>query len=212
MSRFALFRSLSATEEAAILALARRRKFRRNEPIFHEGDPGDAVHLIDKGHVAVRITTLLGEVVTIRVISRGGLVGEMAVLDPAPRSATVVALGPVETLSMHRDVIERARREHPALDGVLLAAALAEVRRLSSALTEALHTPAPRRLARQLSLLATQFEGDIALTQDDLAGLCGTTRQTVNQVLGELQALGAIAVSRGKVAVTDRSLLERAGR
>ena len=212
MARFAIFRELSDAEEAAVLALARRREFRRNEPLFHEGDPGDTVHLIDKGHVAVRVTTPLGDIATVRVIGRGGLVGEMAVLDATPRSATVVALDPVETLSMHRDVVAQARRDHPTLDRALLAAALNEVRRLSGALTEALYVPTPKRLARHLLALATLFGGDIPLTQDDLAGLSGSTRQTVNQLLGDLQKVGAIAVSRGKVAVLDRTLLERAAR
>ncbi|MFV0308828.1 MAG: cyclic nucleotide-binding domain-containing protein [Desertimonas sp.] len=50
---------------------AARRRFRRGEVVFHEGDPGDTVHLVDKGHVAVRVTTPVGDVATVRVVGPG---------------------------------------------------------------------------------------------------------------------------------------------
>ena len=150
MSRFAIFHTLTDAEEAALLALSHRRRYKRGEPVFHEGDPGDTVHLLDKGHAAVRITTPAGDVATLRILGPGALFGEMAVMEPGPRSATVLALAPLETLSIHRDVVDEARRRHPVLDQVMLRAALGEVRRLSFALTDALYVPVPKRLARHL--------------------------------------------------------------
>jgi len=211
--RFALFSTLTDAEEASLLTLAHRRRYKRGEPVFHEGDPGDTVHLIDRGHAAVRITTPAGDVATLRILGPGALFGEMAVLEPGPRSATVLALAPLETLSMHRDVVDEARRRHPALTQVMLRAALSEVRRLSFALTDALYVPVSKRLARHLLQLAKQFAGGvIPLTQDDLAGLCGSTRQSVNAVLSELQADGVLTLARGRVTVIDQDRLTRLSR
>lgn len=213
MPRFALFSTLTDAEEASLLTLAHRRRYKRGEPVFHEGDPGDTVHLIDRGHAAVRITTPAGDVATLRILGPGALFGEMAVLEPGPRSATVLALAPLETLSMHRDVVDEARRRHPALTQVMLRAALSEVRRLSFALTDALYVPVSKRLARHLLQLAKQFAGGvIPLTQDDLAGLCGSTRQSVNAVLSELQADGVLTLARGRVTVIDQDRLTRLSR
>ena len=213
MSRFAIFHTLTDAEEASLLTLAHRRRYKRGEPVFHEGDPGDTVHLIDRGHAAVRITTPAGDVATLRILGPGALFGEMAVLEPGPRSATVLALAPLETLSMHRDVVDEARRRHPALTQVMLRAALSEVRRLSFALTDALYVPVSKRLARHLLQLAKQFAGGvIPLTQDDLAGLCGSTRQSVNAVLSELQADGVLTLARGRVTVIDQDRLTRLSR
>ena len=213
MARFDLLRELTEGEERAILAMARRRKFRHNEAIFREGDPGDTVHLIDRGHVAVRTTTPAGEVLTVRIIGPGDLFGELAVLDPGPRAATTVALDAVETLSLHRDVVEQLRLEHSSVDRLLLRASQREVRRLSLALSEVLYTPVPTRLARHLSRLTQVFGGDVLpLTQDDLAGLCGTTRQTANHVLQELQSAGIITLGRGKLTIVDLEGLARAAR
>lgn len=196
-----------------MLTMARRRKFRRNEAIFREGDPGDSVHLLDRGHVAIRVTTPDGEVATVRVLGPGELFGELAVLDPGPRMATTVALDAVETLSLHRSDIEELRVRHRSVDRVLLTASQREVRRLSLALTEVLHTSVATRLARHLERLSQVFDSDeLPVTQDDLAGLCGTTRQTANQVLHDLQESGAISLGRAKVTVVDHELLARAAR
>ena len=213
MSQFLLLEHLDERLLRDTLSQARRRRFKRNEAIVREGDPGDSLHLIDKGHVAIRITTSDGSVATMRILGRGDQFGEIATLVGSPRNATAIALDDVETLSLHRDVILRVRAETPAIDRSLLDGALREVTRLSNALTEVLYEPVPKRMARHLQRLCEVFDGDlIPLTQDDLAGLCGTTRQTANQILQEMQQVGLITVGRGKVTVVDHTQLARAAR
>lgn len=213
MSKFALLDGLPDGDTRAVLAASRRRKYRRNEPICREGEPGDTLHLIDKGHVAIRAATPQGDTATMRVLGPGHWFGEIAVLEGSPRAATVVALDATETLSLHRDVIEQLRGQHLSIDRMLMAAALVEVRRLTRALTDALYTPVPKRLVASLAdLLAVFDDGVIPLTQDDLAGLCGTTRQTANEVLQTLVANGTITLSRGRITVLDASKLTRSAR
>jgi CRP-like cAMP-binding protein len=210
-----LFKDVPAEETRAFLALARRRKFARGEVVFHEGDPGDTVHFIDRGHVAVRVTTPLGDTATLRIIGPGGHFGELAVVSPGPRNAKIAALEPTETLALHRDHIDAFRREHPAIDRALLESVIAEVRRLSAALLDAMYVPVATRLARRLTELADSYPADpqgrtvIPLTQDDLAGLCGTTRPTVNQLLQKLCDRRLIELARGRVVITDLAGLEK---
>jgi CRP/FNR family cyclic AMP-dependent transcriptional regulator len=205
-----VFADLDESQVQAVLARARRRRFRRGEVLVREGDPGDAVHLIDRGHVAVRVATPLGDVATVRILVPGDLFGEMAVLSDQPRMATIVALGAVETLSLHRSVLGELRAAQTSIDRILLAAALDEVRRLSYALMEAYYVPVPKRMARTLGQLADTFGDTIPLTQDDLAGLCGTTRQTANEVLRDLAARAVIALHRGRLDIVNRVALDRA--
>ena len=136
-----LLGSLAEAERREVLAAARRRRFIRGEVVFHEGDPGDTLHLIAKGHVAVRIATPLGDTALLRVLGAGQYFGELAVVAPAPRSATIVCLEVVETLALHSDVLEELRLKHPAVEGVLTHALVAEVRRVSGLLIEALYLP-----------------------------------------------------------------------
>lgn len=200
----------------AVVALARRRRFKRGDTVFHEGDPGDTLHLIDKGYVAIRVTTPLGDTATLRVLGAGDYFGELAVVSPAPRNATVVALEAVETLAVHRDVFEELRAKHPTIDRVLLEAVVGEVRRLSVQLLDALYVPVPKRVVRRLVELVDAYGESsgpvvVPLTQDDLAGLCGTTRPTANKVLKDLQGRGVLDVARGRVTVLDRTALRRLG-
>lgn len=197
----------------AVLAATRKRSFRRGVAVFHEGDPGDTLHLVERGHVAVRVGTHLGELATIRVLGPGQWFGEMALLAEEPRMASVVALEAVDTRSLHRDDFRSLQERYPEMVQVLLAAMTAEVKRLSVALADAMYLPVPKRIARTLLEMRAKYGSDtVPLTQDDLAGLCGTTRQTVNQVLADLEQAGAITIGRGRVVVVDLARVERAGR
>lgn len=195
-----------------VLAAARRRRFQRNEVVFHEGDPGDTLHLVVSGHVAVRVTTPLGDCATVAILGPGSCFGELSILSPAPRSATVAALDALETLALHRDELSEVRRTYPAIDALLLDAAIAEVRRLTARLLEALYVPVDKRIPRRLLDLAASYgngEGDVTvpLTQDDIAGLAGTTRPTVNKVLRSFEESGSVALARGSIRIVDRKAL-----
>jgi CRP-like cAMP-binding protein len=198
-----------------LLAATRRRRFARREVLFHEGDPGDTVHLLDRGRVAVKITTPLGDVATLRVRGPGAVIGELALLGGAGtamprRMATVVALEKVETLSLHRDQFMELRTAHPSVDDFLVNVLAEEVSRLSGLLVEALYVPVDTRVLRRLVALAADYAEtddlvgvEVPLTQEDLASLAGTSRATVNRVVGEAEKAGLVEVRRGRVIVLD---------
>ena len=101
----------------------------------------------------------------------------------------------------------------------LFEALMAHVRRIDAQLMEALFVPAERRVVRcLLSLAETYASGgqsddvDVTLTQDDLASLAGTSRATVNRVLRQAEEEGAVSPSRGRIRVTDPTLLAKRAR
>lgn len=211
--------SLAEEDRRRLLASTSRRRFARREILFHEGDPGDTLHLIDKGKVAVRITTPGGDVATLGVITAGQVVGEMALLGTGRRGATVVALERTETLALHRDQFEELRRHHRAVDRFLIDVLAAEIRRLDTQLMEALFLPVERRVLRRLLALTDVYAGqtgesggEIPLTQDDLASLAGTSRATVNRVLRHAEEAGWVSLGRGRVTVLDPDQLSRKAR
>lgn len=216
--RWSLLDGIPEDDRRRVLAATRRRRFGRREVLFHEGDPGDTVHLIDRGRVAVRVTTPLGDVATLNVRGAGDVVGELALLDPASRrTATVLALEPTETLAVHRDEFTDLRRRHPSVDRFLVAILAAEVQRLSSLLAEALYVPVDTRVIRRLLALTEIYASEsgpteVPLTQEELASLAGTSRATVNRVLGEAERDGVVDVRRGRIVVTDPEGLRRRGR
>jgi CRP-like cAMP-binding protein len=215
---FPILRSLNDEERRKVLATTRRRRFARREVLFHEGDPGDSMHLVDKGRVAVRITTPIGDVATVDVLGRGDVVGIFAVLEEGGRrAATVAALEPTETLSLDRTQFMALRKAYPHIDQFVIDVLIADVRRVDTYLLEALYASVEIRLVRRLLGLSdiyasgeadgSSLGADIPLTQEDLASLAGTSRATANRVLRELEEAGAVSLSRNRIRVIDRSIL-----
>lgn len=211
--------SLPVEDRRRLVARLRRRAYRRDEVIFHQGDLADTLHLIAAGHVSVRVTLPGGEFVVVAILGPGDAFGELALAGAVhPRGATVTALGNCETLSLGRDQFERLRTSYPGIDRFLVELLSERVDKLNIRLLEALYVPAERRVLRRLLDLCELFTGDgqrivIPVTQEMLASLAGTTRPTANQVLQRLAASEIVEVSRGQIVVLNRKALHRrAGR
>jgi CRP-like cAMP-binding protein len=208
-----LLEGVAGDELQVLLKVARRRTFGRNEVVFHRGDVADSLHLIHKGHFAARVVTPLGDRVTLTVRSAGDSFGELAVLgDAGVRTATVAALDPGETFSITREDFRQLTVRHPAVNVVLVHLLGEQVRELTERLVEAHTVPAERRIVRRLGELAGLYaDGSgpvvIPLTQEDLAGLAGTSRATVNQVLKAEQRRGTLELGRGRTTILDREAL-----
>ena len=208
-----LLRDVPEEDVTRLLSTARRRRFAKGEVVFHEGDPATTFHLIDRGRVAVRVTTPVGEVVTLDVLKAGQVVGELALLSSGgERTASVLALEPVQTRSISSTAFAALRRDHPSVDEVLVQLLAARVCRLNERLLEALYVPADRRVRRRLLDLAELYAGAVPLTQEDIAGLAGTTRATVNRVLRGDEKEGIVSLERARLTVLDASTLARKAR
>jgi CRP-like cAMP-binding protein len=176
------------------------------------------MHLLAKGHVAIRSSTPLGDVATVRIVRPGEFFGELALIAPGPRSATAVALDAVETLAVHKDQLDRLRADQPVVDGVMTAVLASEIRRLAGALVEALYIPSEKRVVRRLLDASDSFgvQGEpaalVPLTQEELAQLAGVTRETANRILRRAEAGAMLRMSRGKIEVLDHEALRRLSR
>jgi CRP/FNR family cyclic AMP-dependent transcriptional regulator len=210
-----LLREVPDTEVRRVLSIARRRTFARGEVVFHEGDPADSLHLVAKGRFAVRITTPLGESALLTVRGPGEAFGELALVSgrEALRSATVEALEPGDTHAVYRREFDELRREHPTVGEVLVALLAESLRRTNALLLDAYYAPAETRVLRRLRDLAGAFpNGEVRLTQEDLASLAGTSRATVNKVLRDAERSGVLELRRGRTIVRDDEALARRAR
>jgi CRP/FNR family cyclic AMP-dependent transcriptional regulator len=211
-----LLEALSDDGRRALLARCPRRRFSKGEVVFHQGDSGDSLHLLAAGTAAVRVSTPMGEIVTLDILRSGEVFGEQALIaDGSVRSATVVALEPCETMSLTRVVFEGLLAEHPGVALILVQVLEARLRATSQNLLEALYLSADARVFRRLARLAEIYTGHgsgaIPITQDDLATMAGTTRQTLNKVLRQAQDDGLVTLARGRISVIDTAgLLRRA--
>jgi CRP-like cAMP-binding protein len=206
---FELLRALAPDERRAVLSRMTRRSFRKGDTLVHEGDPGDSLHLIEKGRVAIRPSTPNGDVVTLVVLGPGACFGEQALISPdAVRTASAVALEVVETRMLHRRDVVELRVTQPSIDRFLVEVLAAQVRRLTGQVLEALYVPTETRVMRRLADLADLYDAgarpiDIGVRQEDLATMAGTTRPTANRVLQHLAEHGLVDLRRGHLVVLD---------
>jgi CRP/FNR family transcriptional regulator, cyclic AMP receptor protein len=217
LQRSSLLRGLPHEELEPLLALARRRRYRPGDVLFHQGDPGHGLYLVISGHLKVVLLREMGEEMVLSILGPGDVVGEMALLDGAPRSATVVALEAVETATLGRaDFLGLLRRSPETVQG-LLAILAQTIRRLDAEVGDLRFTDLHGRLAKKLLELAgthgrpvgNATEIQVALTQEELAGLIGATRQRVNKFLGCYEARGAIARRRRRIVILRPELLRQ---
>jgi CRP-like cAMP-binding protein len=215
------FSGLGSAALQRVAAGMRARRFRRGEVIFHAGDPGDALFIIVSGEVKISLPSEGGDEAILVRLRQGDVFGELALLDGAPRSATATALGAVETVVLPRDRFRELIAEEPAVRDALLASLAAELRRLTTQVEELHFLDITGRLAACLVRLATDRGttldgGDIrlgaSLTQGELAAMVGSTRQSVNKLLGQFTDDGYLRLDRDGIVVMDLEGLARASR
>jgi CRP-like cAMP-binding protein len=211
-----LFARADATSLRGVALHFRRRRFRRNEVIFHQGDPGDSLHVVTAGSLKVVLPSAEGEEAIIATLRPGDFFGELALLDGAERSATVIALEPAETMTLPRTAFHELLDADPRLRDALLAGLARELRRLTGHVEELHFLDLAGRLAMRLSRLAreadpvsTEVRLDWPYTQSDLAAMIGGTRQSVNRLLSDLVESGLIEIERDTLVIRDVTRLAR---
>jgi CRP-like cAMP-binding protein len=199
-----LFDLLGPDAARALREVGDRRRYRRREVLFRQGDVGDSVHFVERGHVVVRGDRPMGDGLTLAVLGPGDYFGDVAVLSAeGRRSATVESLDECVTFVLGADAFLELRDAHPAVRRAMAESLARMSRRLVDRLLDARHIDARGRLVRQLLRLDELFRGPIPFTQEDLANYVGVTRVTVNQILGSLADQGLLAVRRGSVELLD---------
>jgi CRP-like cAMP-binding protein len=210
-----LFAMLDDPERRRIRSLMTRRRFERNEVVFHQGDLGGSLHVIESGWFLVQAVNRSGGRVGMTIEGPGDVFGELAMLrSDGRRTATIRALRRSETLCLDATTFADLRRTLPEVDRFLVILLTRRVVRLTEQLSETAWTPADKRVCREVNRLTKVFDGGpIQLKQDELASLAHTTRPTVSTVLNDLARAGIVATGRGSVTVLDPERLEaRAGR
>jgi CRP/FNR family transcriptional regulator, cyclic AMP receptor protein len=221
LARVPLFRALPEADLLAIARSARIRRFRRGEVIFHQGDPGDAVFVVASGRVKISLPSDAGDEAILATLRPGDFFGELALLDGAPRSASATALDPTETLVVPRERFREAIDTVPGFRDALFELLAKELRRITDHVEELHFLDMTGRLAARLTRLADEQgvageDGSVRLdgpfTQADLASMVGSTRQSVNKLLGMFASDGLIRLERDAIVVLDMEGLRAASR
>ncbi|OGN82509.1 MAG: hypothetical protein A2X23_05785 [Chloroflexi bacterium GWC2_73_18] len=217
LRRCALFAHLDDRTLDLVATSLRIRRYRRGEVIFHQGDPGDSLYVIEDGAVKIVLPSPDGEEAIIATLRRGDFFGELALLDGAPHSATAGALEPTTILVLARARFHELVEGEPTLRDALLAGLAHELRRLTRHVEELHFLDLAGRLAMHLAGLAREAQPDARTdvrldwpyTQSDLAAMIGGTRQSVNRLLAGLVEQGLVRIDRDSIVIADVDRLAR---
>ena len=204
---------LSPADKEVVLSAGRARHYRAGETILVAGDPGSFVVLITEGRAKVVAPSPTGTETVLSLRGPGDLIGELAAIDdePTPRVATVVALDAVICRVVRAEDFRSILAGHAAIALELLRMLAARLRTSDRRLVEFGAYDITRRVARLLADMADEVgrpSGTTTvlprgLSQDDLAGLVGGSRESVARALAALRSLGFVSTGRRQVVVHD---------
>jgi len=204
LGRETLSRLLGEDGLSTIERQATRIKFRPNEVVFFQDDPGDAFYIVEEGRIEISVTSASGKKLTMNELRSGDVFGEVAVLDGGPRTATATCL----TASVLARIDGAAFKEYLHANGPLGAALIeilcARLRWVSQQVEDLALHDIEGRLARKLLLLQERFaddEGVLHVSQSELADFIGGTRESTNKFLRQWQRKGVIELSRRSIRV-----------
>jgi len=215
----ALFGSLQPPVLRQLATLCGRRHYSRGEFLFHCGDGGDGLLVVVRGLVKVVVSSSDGVEMLLTTMGAGDTLGELSLLDGAPRSASVVAAEPTTVLRLGRRELLDMMARHPAVLDEILTTMGGIVRRLTETSSDLVFLDLGARLAKALLRLAASHGRpgaspgnlvlDVGLTQSDIAAMVGATRQAANRALHQLAAQGWIGVDGQVIVVRDLEGLRR---
>jgi CRP-like cAMP-binding protein len=182
---------------------------------MRQGEESDELHLVDRGHVAIRRSTG-GASFLISVLGPGGAYGESAFTARLPRLASAIALDEVEVRVIPREGFEELRERVPVVERFLVELLDWELNVLMTRLVESSALPAERRVLRRVVELARAFQDPerhtviVPLAQEDVASLASVTRPTANRVLQAAAQRGLLQLGWRRVTIPDVEALEAA--
>jgi CRP/FNR family cyclic AMP-dependent transcriptional regulator len=186
------------------------RTYERNEILFRQGDPATEMFVVLEGRIAIAAQAGDGREAVVAVLERGGLFGELALFDGAPRSADGRALTELSVAVLPFEPVRAVLREQPELLWVMVRLLAERLRATDEALADAVFLDVPARTAKRLLELADgKDQFTIPLTQEELASMIGASRERVNKALALFARLGWLEMEgRGQYKILDRQALE----
>jgi CRP/FNR family transcriptional regulator, cyclic AMP receptor protein len=217
LRRTRLFAGLGEPTLRTLADRSLERSFPRHGRLFHQGDPGTGLYVLVSGLVKVVVTSEDGEEMVLVTLGPGEALGELSIVDGGPRSASAEALEPTVALMITREVLLDLATRDRGLTEALLQALGGLLRRLTEQAADLVFLDLPGRVAKLLAGLAAErgsatpegIELDATLTQTDLAGMVGASRQSVNQILQGFARRGYLQVQGRRIVIHRLDLLRR---
>jgi len=211
LARVPLFQSLDDGARRELLAHSGVRRLAARRQLFKKGDPGRELFVLLRGRAKAAVTAREGRGTVFAYFEPGEVIGEIALFDGCPRTATVTTVSGCDFLVMGRDDFLKLLERMPRVGIQLLAAFAARLRNTSTLVEELVFLSLPARLAKKLLHLAETYGTGtgrgihiaLKLSQRELGELVGASRESVNRQLGVWEDEGVLRFEHGYVTLLE---------
>jgi CRP/FNR family cyclic AMP-dependent transcriptional regulator len=216
LRRVSIFRDLDQAAVAALDRLCRVKHYEREAVVVSEAEHGDALFVVAEGQTKAVLYGTSGREVILALFRQGDFFGEMALLDDQPRSATVIATTPSVLLMLERQAFARYLLQSPRSALRIMAELSRRLRNADEVIGNLALLDVYARVAGALRQMALRdgerTNGGILLrdrpTGTQLAGMLGTTRETVSRVISDFQRRGFLTPIGRKLLLHNALLTE----
>jgi CRP-like cAMP-binding protein len=211
-----LFAGLGQKEIDGLGGVARVKRYKAREEVFHKGDAGAQLYVVIGGRLKALTTSLDGDDVVFGVMGPGEVFGEIALLSEHPRTATVTAIDACELLILDRRDLLAFLRSNPEASIKLLGLLADRLKGVSEFLEDTHFLNLPVRLSKKLLAFAHAYgepaDGgrriNLKLSQEEWGDLVGATRESINKQMRAWTEEGVVRIDQGHVVILDEDALE----
>lgn len=199
---------LNDEELERLIPLLTERSFRPRQVLFQAGDPPERVYLLLKGRVKIYQVAENGKEIILDVVTKGGIVGDMAIVEDGERIACAAAIDETVAVSISWEDFSHLLQQSPKLGFAMMELMARRLAGMQRTFMNIVSKPVSARLA---DTLLNRQEGGVVhlgLTHQELAQTIGTSRETVTALLSRFVTLGAIGAIADGYRILDEDLLD----
>ena len=203
---------------AALFSAARPHRLKADQILFTAGDPGDGCYRIEQGLLKVGVVSPSGGERILAILGPGAIVGELAIVDAQPRSASVTAARDSELSFISRTAFETVAQTHPEIYRQIVSVLARRLRDTNAVVAAMSFLSLKGRVALSLLSLAEAFGNDVGsgrilirqkVTQADLAAMAGIARENVSRILNDWMRQKLLSRLAGYYCLENRPALEQ---
>ena len=185
------------------------QSLQRGDMLFSEGDEANNLYIVLEGRVAIANRSFDGRESVVALMESGDLFGEMPLFRPDGRSADARVLENSSVVVIPYVPVKSIYREHPEMLWKIVDMLAERLKVMDVALADSMFLDVTGRTAKRLLELAgADEEFELPVTQEELAGMIGASRERVNKSLASFIKLGWLAQKGEKYVILDRKQLE----
>ncbi len=203
-----MFSELAPADTDVLTEHCTTRSFPAHSILINEGDQTDSLYVIMDGEVKVYASDESGKEVILNILGPGKYFGELALVDDAPRSASVMTLAPTRVMIISKSNFKKCLAENPDMSFNLIRSLTKQVRSLTDSVKSLALMDVYGRVAHTLLELSKEKDGkqviEQKLTHQDIANMVGASREMVSRILKDLSTGGYISVDKKSITIKEK--------